>query len=196
MRIYIYLGLLTILLGCTSQIKDDSQIREFDKIQHDSIVQTTALRYNSLISDSILLDCKQKTSLSFKELTVAFGKPDSILNHKNTDDFYEDPYSLVRYENIEFRLFDNDTLEVHRLNFVDTSHRICYGSLTFREQTTMQELEFLFPISYASRDTIFREGKEYVALRFFTSERPTDTQWIMLFKDNRLKSLQYFDGND
>ena len=196
MRIDIYLGLLTILLGCTSQNKDDSQIRESDNIQPDTIIQTTALRYNYLASDSILLDCKQKTSLSFKELHMTFGKPDSIIKYKSEDDFYDAPYSLVRYENMEFHLFDNDTLEFHRLTFTGTSRRICYGSLTFGEQTTIQELEFLFPLSYASRDTIFRESKEYVALRFFTFDRPTDSQWIMLFNDNRLKYFNYFDGND
>jgi len=156
---------------------------------------TKKMHYDCLISDSIRIDGKMKVSAKYTRLVSLFGKPDSIIRYTEEDDFYDNPYSIVEYESMQFRLFDDESTFISRLTFENSNHFISYGKLKLNENTLIDDLKTLFPNSYYLKDTTSSENRPLVAMRFFTDSSPTDTQWVLLFEQNRLKFIHYFDGN-
>lgn len=153
-------------------------------------------KYDYLAYEDIRIDCKLSAVTTFDKLISQLGQPDTVLQYQNGKDFYDRPYSHVKYKNIEFRLFDDDDCQFHRVDVEDTSHSICYKSLVFDSRTTLEYIKAQYPNSYKSREVVSNNGEEFIAIRFFTSNKPTDSQWIMLFYNGKLRQISYFDGND
>ena len=179
--------LLTILLGCISQ--------PFNCIQAQSS-QMTHLKYDSLISDSIRIDGKRGWQTDLNTLKVIYGEPDTFIRYKAADDFYEAPYSLIEYEFGQFRLLDSGKVQFSKLTLENNNHFIAYGTILLDKNTLMEDLQTSFPNTYLNKEHRIVEGRDFIALRFFTKKLPTDEQWVLLFEKNKLKSIQYFNGND
>lgn len=167
------------------------------KIEHtESNRRNLKTDCDCLFSDSLRIDGVLKTYSHFDSLISIFGVPDTILSYNETDDFYDEPYSLIEYKFMQLRLFDNGKTHVSKLTLESNHHHITYGKLILDKNTLLEDLRLLFPNASYKQDKVYLNGRHFVALRFCTGIYPTDDQWILLFDQNKLKFIHYFDGND
>ncbi len=141
--------------------------------------------------DSVFINCKIPISTHIDTLVKYLGQPDTIIKYTDTMGFVDDPYSILKYKNLIFNLFDNGHAQLYEVQ-LDT-YSVCYKNLKFTNSTSLSELSGIFSGSYTLRDTISLRNEKLVAIRLNTTNQQTDDQWIFLFLGEKLK---YFDYNN
>jgi hypothetical protein len=145
--------------------------------------------------DSLFLNCKLKPFSSLKELKEVFGEPDSIINPQESI-IQDNDYSILTYGETQFYLFDSIHIIINCLALSSTYNKICYKTFAFDKSTDLDSFSTFFPRSYKNKDQITINGEDFTALRFYTSNRVTDSQWITLFSNKKLKYFQYYGADD
>jgi hypothetical protein len=97
---------------------------------------------------------------------------------------------------MKFHKYENNKTCFYTLTLGELNNILCIKGTKYNKSTTLESIASIFPKSYSKRDTITIDKERLVAVRFFTSKRAAESQWILLFYENKLKYFHYFDGDD
>ncbi len=203
MRANIVIGIILLCFSCvsktdnkeTNEIKNDS-IQELKELHSDLIQASKKLYFDYLTYDSLLINCKVKPFSTYDTLLIKLGQPDTIIEYKNGEVYIHNPYFLIKYDSIEFEKSESNNTCFYNMTLGESNNVICYKEMKFNKSTTLESINSLFPKSFRVRDTITIGKDRLIAVRFHTSNNRTDTQWIMLFLDDKLKYFHYYSADD
>ncbi len=202
MRTSTFIGIILLCFSCVSKTDNKetiiikNTIQESHELHSDLVQESKKLYFDYLTYDSLLINCKLKPFSTYDTLLIKLGQPDTIIEYKNGEVYIHDPYFTIKYDSIELQRSENNNTCFYNMTLGESSNIICYKGMKFNKSTTLESINSLFPKSFRVRDTISIGKERLVAVRFHTENYKTDTQWIMLFLDDKLKYFHYYSADD
>lgn len=158
-------------------------------------VDTTKYNSEYLLYSTVRINGVLPLESALEDFIQVIGKPDSLINfNSNTDcQFYEEPYKYIHFQGNMFYLVRNKAI----FQSLDFRRRpdleITSPTITLNAQTTLQEVQKLFPRAVSKIRTV--EDPSLPSLRLVdigASKQFADKWWILTFDGNKLVSVEMY----
>lgn len=193
-KIIVAVALLATFYSCNKGDSKKHQGTALDPQSNAATLDTTKYNAEYLPYDAVKVNGKFPLQSSYKEFLAAFGKPDSLVQYKDDEcAFFEEPYEYIYFKGNMFYLV-KDSAIFQKVNFQSSpDFELTAPALTLNKNTTLAEVEKLFPNAVRKIRTIDNaEGRAMRWVSLGPSKTIADDFWILEFDGEKLVSVEMY----